>query len=352
MTPREKADDLIARYLHEAGQSLPRGQRADVTAELRGLLEDSLEERAAAAGRPPDEELAAEVLRAFGKPGEVAERYRTGPRHLIGPELFPAYRATLKIILIVLAILFLAGIALSAVFVPERIQKHLGIITVWSWVENYAKYAFLNIALATLIFAVIEHLKFRRGAGAAAEAEVWNPRELPKIEDPDRISAAGRLVSIYFIVAFFVVFNFFPQYFGLLFFGGGEVRAISALEMGYRIPALLLNLWWFCALALNMALLRQGRWTRDLRWAEFGLGLFGGLIIYFTLAGSDFSVINAEWFAERGWERAFEAGAETQQKLSRLGRLLAIPLRIALVVAVIEAMVRLFRLLTRYRHSS
>jgi hypothetical protein len=349
MTTREKADDLIARYLREVEQNLPRGQRADVTAELRGLLEDSLEERAAAAGRPPDEELAVEVLRAFGQPAEVAERYRTGPRHLIGPELFPAYRKTVEIILFALAILFLAGIALSAVFVPERIQERLGIVTLWSWVEKYAKYAFLNVALATLIFAVIEHLKHRRVGGAAAMAEVWDPLELPKIEDPDRVSAAGRVASIYIIVALFVVFNFFPQYFGLLIFGGGGVRAISVFDMGFRIPALLLNLWWFCALALNMALLRQGRWTRDLRWAEFGLGLFGGLIIYFTLTGSDFSVINAEWFAERGWERAFEAGAETQQKFSRLGRLLAVTLRIALVVVVIEAMVRLFRLLTRYR---
>jgi hypothetical protein len=347
---REQANDLIARYVHEVGRHLPRRQREDVTAELRGLLEDALEERAAAAGRPAGEEMAADVLRDFGRPGEVAERYRTGPKHLIGPELFPAYRVTVQIILVALAILFVAGIVLSAVFVPERIQERLGIVAAWSWIEKYIKLAFLNVALATLVFAVLERLRALR-PGGEEKAEDWNPAELPKIEDPDRISPAGRVASVYIIVALFVVFNFFPEYFGLIFISRGEVRAVPLYEMGIRIPALLLNLWWVCALALNMALLREGRWTRDLRWGEFGLGIFGGAILLLTLAAS--GGMDAAWLDRFGWEGAAALGAEQAGRLSRgLGKLLHGSLAIALVVVAIEALVRLYRLLTRYRYSA
>ena len=51
--------DLIDRYAHEVGQHLPHRLRADVEAELRSLLTDSVEEKARQAGIPADEALAA-----------------------------------------------------------------------------------------------------------------------------------------------------------------------------------------------------------------------------------------------------------------------------------------------------
>ena len=99
MTTQEKAQQLIERYVHAVGEELPRKQRDDVMAEMHTLLQDTLDERAQAAGRPPDEEMAVEVLREFGEPGVIAQRYLPVPRYFIGPELYPAFVLTAKVVL-------------------------------------------------------------------------------------------------------------------------------------------------------------------------------------------------------------------------------------------------------------
>ena len=102
--------DLIDRYVHEVGQRLPHRLRADVEAELRSLLTDSVEEKARLAAIPADEGLAAAVLREFGTPKAAAARYAPEPQYLIGPRLYPAYVTAVKIMLPILAALTLAAV--------------------------------------------------------------------------------------------------------------------------------------------------------------------------------------------------------------------------------------------------
>ena len=67
--------DLIDRYAHEVGQYLPHRMRADVEAELRSLLTDSVEEKARQAGparRGPGRDRAAGVRRAEGRRGRYS----------------------------------------------------------------------------------------------------------------------------------------------------------------------------------------------------------------------------------------------------------------------------------------
>ena len=59
---------LIDRYVTEVGQNLPRKERADLEAEIRSLIEDTLEARSQAEGRAADENLMVEVLKEFGPP--------------------------------------------------------------------------------------------------------------------------------------------------------------------------------------------------------------------------------------------------------------------------------------------
>jgi hypothetical protein len=96
--------DLIDRYVVEVARHLPAKNAEDVAEELRSLLSDALEARAARTGRPKDEALAVEVLREFGEPEEVAARYR-GPKQLIGPDWYPIFKSVaLGVLLIPLAI--------------------------------------------------------------------------------------------------------------------------------------------------------------------------------------------------------------------------------------------------------
>ncbi len=70
------ANDVIESYVTDVAVQLPRKQRNDVAFELRALINEGLQDKADAAGRAVDAAMATEFLHAFGRPAEVAARYR------------------------------------------------------------------------------------------------------------------------------------------------------------------------------------------------------------------------------------------------------------------------------------
>jgi hypothetical protein len=70
------ANDVIECYVNDVAVQLPRRQRNDVAFELRALLNEGLQDRAEASGRAVDAALAVEFLNEFGRPEDVAARYR------------------------------------------------------------------------------------------------------------------------------------------------------------------------------------------------------------------------------------------------------------------------------------
>lgn len=70
------AHELIEAYVTDVAVLLPRRQRNDVAFELRALLHEELQARAEAAGHDADAGMAMELLQAFGRPADVAARYR------------------------------------------------------------------------------------------------------------------------------------------------------------------------------------------------------------------------------------------------------------------------------------
>ncbi len=72
------ANDVIDTYVNEVALRLPRKQRRDVAFELRALLSEELHAKAEAAGRAADAAMAINMLQAFGRPVDVAARYRPG----------------------------------------------------------------------------------------------------------------------------------------------------------------------------------------------------------------------------------------------------------------------------------
>lgn len=70
------ANDVIEAYVTDVAQQLPRRQRNDVAFELRALLAEGLRDRAEEAGREADEAMAIAFLNDFGRPEDVAARYR------------------------------------------------------------------------------------------------------------------------------------------------------------------------------------------------------------------------------------------------------------------------------------
>lgn len=104
---------LVGRYLKVVAAHLPPALRDDVVAELTDEIESRLDDRAEALGRPLSEDEVEQVLREIGHPLSVAARYRPGPAHVVGPELYPYWRFAIRAGLLVLLILAGLGLVVS-----------------------------------------------------------------------------------------------------------------------------------------------------------------------------------------------------------------------------------------------
>lgn len=184
--------DLLERYLQAVQFWLPKQQKQDIIAELSEDLRSQIDEKETELGRKLQEVELEAILKRCGPPLVVASHYRP-EQYLIGPVLFPFYR-------------FVLGVALLGCVVP-RILVWIGF-----WIFDPARRGALHmdnllttaVALAfaiTLVFAVIE-----RTAAKAGMLESWNPRKLPALRDPNRISRAGSIVEIAFSGIFLVWF--------------------------------------------------------------------------------------------------------------------------------------------------
>jgi hypothetical protein len=82
-----------------------------------------------------------------------------------------------------------------------------------------------------------------------------------------------------------LAFNVFPNWVALYVFHGSEGTLYPLLTPDFNryLPAL--NAWWLLAFVLNLAVLRQGRWTRPTRWADFGLEVGCAVILLLIVLG-------------------------------------------------------------------
>lgn len=270
--------DIIDRYVHAVGQYLPHHLRADVEAELRSLLAESVEEKARAGGVDAGEDLAAAVVREFGSPKEVAARYAPDPQYLIGPRLYPIYVVAVKVMLPVLAALVVV-LAVVGRFQEPGEPPSLAVLVratgrfLWS--------ALVNLGIMTLVFALVERA-IRQDASAG---KAFDPASLPRVDDPDTISYFGRIFALYAIVILALAFNFFPGWVALFVFHGSESTVYPLLTPAFSRYLPLLNAWWVLAFVLNLAVLRDGRWRRATRWADVALEVANAVILLLIVTG-------------------------------------------------------------------
>ncbi|MGZ3403144.1 MAG: hypothetical protein ACXWKN_07700 [Phenylobacterium sp.] len=157
--------DLIERYLAAVGRSLPSKQAPDIKAELRDLLLSRVEEQEAERGRPLDRAELEALLIDFGHPLEVAARYRKA-QHLIGPEVYPFWWASVKMMLAIVAGAYLVLIILGEIEQKTPAEFNRAVPSVW----YVAVYLF---GIITLAFMGFERF------GKTAFLRRWKPRNLP-----------------------------------------------------------------------------------------------------------------------------------------------------------------------------
>jgi len=274
-------NEMIDRYVSEVGQHLPRKTRTDIEMELRSLLLDTLEEQS---NGEPTPKIAAEVLREFGHPEEIAAQYHAD-EYLIGPRLFPTYKAVVMITLAVIGVLHLVGLG----FIVWQSAGANLIDEALSFIFSFFRTAVINAGIVTLVFAVIERVAGDSINLPEKPQKAWDPFNLPPVKDPDRINRGEFVVEIFFLAAFAAWLNFFPDWFGAGNFGEAGIFALFTPQFIALVP-------WFTAsllldLVLKTAVLIQGRWNGTTRWLEVGKDVFGLYVAYRVFALDEISIV-------------------------------------------------------------
>jgi hypothetical protein len=109
-----------------------------------------------------------------------------------------------------------------------------------------------------------------------------------KARKDDRISLAGIIMRLFFIVAAVVLFNFFPQKVGYIRTATDPSSFNPLLGPGFRSFLPWLNLWWGLAFGLELAHLILRRWTPATRWIGLALDVFVAVVLGAMAADTPF----------------------------------------------------------------
>ncbi len=190
--------ELLDRYLQAVEFWLPKRQRQDIISELSEDLRSQIEDKESELGRKLTDVEVEEILTRCGSPMTVAFRYRP-QQFLIGPALFPIYRFVLGVLLVGCIVPRML-IWLAFLLIDPVHRGYLHMENLWATVVFFGFFT-------TLVFAILER------CGVKLELNTWNPRKLPSLRDPNRISRSNALAEIAIPVIFNIWFasTFWPE---------------------------------------------------------------------------------------------------------------------------------------------
>jgi hypothetical protein len=246
---------LIESYVADVTRRLPQSLRADVALELGALLGEELAARAETAGRSADEAMALDLLQTFGRPADVAQRYRPSPA-ILDP-------ADTRDFLIAAFAGATALLALGKVTLQNP-PRDWPTIVVLSWL------GFLVLVFGSLNWA-------RRNSPAFAR---WRPR------DPDRANRVGSLALVTIIVVGVICYGA-PAWLFATITGGLRLPPSLAYAEDFqrlRLPWLLAL--WSAQAVFFLWLAFEGRWRELTRRIDAGFQVAtGGVLVWFVIAG-------------------------------------------------------------------
>jgi hypothetical protein len=259
---------IIEAYVDDVVRRLPRRQRRDVGVELRSLLSEELRGRAGDEGRLPDEAMALDLVRNFGRPDDVAARYHPPGVAIIPPGQTAAFGWTA-----------LVGVLLQwAVSLPAALQAG-GLERIGAWWIGYGLGAFWWPGFLIMMMLAAALVRQRWPAQDAP----WRPAPIHRDEVSRPLYAFGILaalagIAIWVFVAWFQAVS-----------DSGFARALRFDPAFFAIRAPALVLYWGSSLVLMAIVLVEGRWRSLTRQAQLASNLAGcALMVWFLFAGPIF----------------------------------------------------------------
>lgn len=265
------SNDVIESYVTEVAVQLPRKQRNDVAFELRALLNEELQAKAEAAGRGADAAMATELLRAFGRPVDVAARYRPTLTIIDPADGHKFLRASV----IGLAMIWCLGLWMHLRQPIESGGDFLRALGQW-WGGTVIPSMWWPGVLV-VGFGVASWARRRW-----PQTSAWKPRAGDRIHG-SRAAIAMGLVGI--LCGLFVLID--PRWILDVFWGGRAApAAYEALTytdtfLQRQAPCLLVLI--LLNIPIFITVLVQGRWSAILRRIEMGLGLVDCAVMAWTV---------------------------------------------------------------------
>lgn len=165
---------LSERYVHAVTRRLPEEQRDDVGAELRASIDDQVEAVLAETPTLSLAEAEHAALVQLGDPEVLAASYAGRRLQLIGPTLYPAYVALLKLVLATAVPAVAITLAVIDAFAGESIGDIVG------GAVGVAFEVGIQVAFwITVVFAIAERTSDE--SVAASLRTEWTPERLPKL---------------------------------------------------------------------------------------------------------------------------------------------------------------------------
>lgn len=266
------AEQLIENYVTDVIRRLPRGQRADVGVELRDLLWEELAGRTAENGEPTEADTMA-LLTSFGRPADVAARYR--PTFTI---IDPAdSRTFLRASLIGVGLIWLIGLLDAFQHGAESFSDGLLI----------AQEFYFRVGLPALIWPGFLVVWFGLAAWARRRwprTAVWKPRPAER----DGINRFGTASAIAFFVAGTAVLVNPGRALDLV--SGGRMSDAGFAAFAYtdeflRIRGPLVLAVIVAGLVLLTIVLIRGRWEPATRRTQLVMNVASGAILLWVLLG-------------------------------------------------------------------
>jgi len=335
--------DLINRYVNEVSAALPRRLREDVSAELRSTLEETLEGRQQRRPREDSEEAVVAILKDFGPPRDLAASYQPKATYLVGPTLYPAFRTTIRICIFVLVGLILLGLLTGLGSGPLPVKRFfLGLVESF---DNFLTASLTLIGLVVVVFAIVE----RASGQSRTSGRAWDPRSLPSVEDPNRVSRLGMVIKIALLTLLFYLANFTShRLIGSFLIVGDHSGWVPFLGPAVRDSLGLLNLIIVLDITLGVWVLRKGRWQTLTRWLDLGTTVLFAVLLFRLAFGPSLVEVDPQWMIRNGWS-AETAAWYVELAQETLSPMLAIALKLGFLGTCIGTFAQLKRLLVGKR---
>jgi hypothetical protein len=262
------ATELIAAYVDDVVRHVERKRRNDVGVELRLLLEDELQGQAEIAGRRADVDMAMDLLRRFGRPADVAVRYRKPGFAIIEPADGPAF---VKLAASGMALVWILGL-----FVTFRDAGGAERLSRWWMTFGLGAFWWPGFLVVCAGLAAWVRRRF------PVDGE-WQPRAI----DRDRINRP-LLVLVIAAATLGTIWLTSPEQFVEHLTGGrlaGQFYASLVYDETFRqwrLPLLLTLL--VMQLMLFAVLVAQGRWHRLTRRIDILIGASISVLLGWSIA--------------------------------------------------------------------